>query len=74
MRTHPIAMLGGLWEELRAEWAKTDDETHARRCSSSSARTRAIAKVIYEWLAEDKPPTGIPPAKIDGLPQHATAR
>jgi type III restriction enzyme len=23
--------------------------------------------VIYEWLAEDKPPTGIPPARIDEL-------
>ena len=22
-----------------------------------------IAKVVYEWLGENKPPTGIPPAK-----------
>ena len=27
----------------------------------------AIAKVIYEWLAEDRPPMGIPPAKIEGF-------
>ena len=26
-----------------------------------------IAKVVYEWLAEDKAPTGIPPVKIDGF-------
>ena len=26
-----------------------------------------IAKVIYEWLGENKPPTGIPPANIAGF-------
>ena len=26
-----------------------------------------IAKVLYEWLAEDKAPTGIPPVKIEGF-------
>ena len=26
-----------------------------------------IAKVVYEWLAEDKSPLDIPPAKIEGF-------
>ena len=26
-----------------------------------------IAKVVYEWLAEDKAPAGIPPSKIEGF-------
>ena len=26
-----------------------------------------IAKVVYEWIAEDKPPTDIPSAGINGL-------
>ena len=27
----------------------------------------ALAKVVHRWLAEDKAPVGIPPARIDGL-------
>jgi type III restriction enzyme len=30
-------------------------------------KNTAIAKLIYEWLAEDNPPTGIPSAKIPGF-------
>ena len=43
-------------------------------------KNTAIAKVIYEWLAEDTAPTGIPPAKIegfrnrDGMQQHDPRR
>jgi type III restriction enzyme len=30
-------------------------------------RNTKIAKVIYEWLAEDTPPPGVPPAQIAGF-------
>jgi type III restriction enzyme len=62
----PIAMLGGLWEELRAEWLKRKDDPRPPVFIIVCKNTR-IAKVIYEWLAENKPPTGIPPAKIEGF-------
>jgi type III restriction enzyme len=62
----PIAMLGGLWDELRREWAAREDEPRPPVFILVCKNTR-IAKVIHEWLAEDRPPTGIPSAKLDGL-------
>ncbi len=54
----PIAMLGGLWDELRREWAAEGDETRPPVFILVCKNTR-IARVIYEWIGEDKPPTGI---------------
>ncbi len=58
---HPIAMLGGLWEKETAEWAKNEADPRPPVFILVCKNTR-IAKAIYEWLAEDKAPTGIPPA------------
>jgi type III restriction enzyme len=63
---HPIAMLGGLWDELRREWAEKDDETRPPVFILVCKNTR-IARVIYEWLAEVKPPANVPPAGLDEL-------
>jgi type III restriction enzyme len=62
----PIAMLGGLWDEMRMEWAARDDENRPPVFILVCKNTR-IARVIYEWLAENKPPVGIPRAPIDEL-------
>lgn len=62
----PIAMLAGLWEELRREWATNKDDPRPPVFILVCKNTK-IAKVVYEWLAEDKPPTGIPPARIEGF-------
>ena len=62
----PIVMLGGLWDEMRKEWAERDDENRPPVFILVCKNTR-IARVIYEWLAENKPPIGIPPARIDEL-------
>lgn len=62
----PIAMLAGLWEELRREWASNKDDPRPPVFILVCKNTK-IAKVVYEWLAEDKPPTGIPPARIEGF-------
>lgn len=59
----PIAMLAGLWEQLRTEWEKHGDDPRPPVFIIVCKNT-AIAKVIYDWLADDKPPTGIPPANI----------
>jgi type III restriction enzyme len=62
---HPIAMLGGLWEELRAEW---DANQEARPpVFILVCKNTAISKVIYEWLADDVCPRGIPPANLAGF-------
>lgn len=63
---HPIAMLGGLWEELRKEWEENQDEPRPPVFILVCKNTK-IAKVVYEWLAENNPPTGIPPARLDGF-------
>jgi type III restriction enzyme len=62
---HPIRMLGGLWEELRQQIANNDDPrppVFILVCKNTK-----LAKVMYEWLAEDIRPTNIPPAKLDGF-------
>lgn len=64
---HPIALLGGLWEKMREEWA-TDPERDARPpVFILVCKNTAIAKVMYEWLAEDKRPAYIPAAGVEGF-------
>jgi type III restriction enzyme len=63
---HPIAMLGGLWEELSAEWQENAEELRPPVFILVCKNTR-IAKVIYEWLAENKQPVGIPPVNVAGF-------
>ena len=62
----PLAMLGGLWEELRTEWAKREDESRPPVFIVVCKNT-ALAKVIHLWLAEGRNPVGIPSAHLDGL-------
>ncbi len=63
---HPIAMLAGLWEKECEEWAQAGVDPRPPVFILVCKNTQ-IARVIYEWLAEDKAPTGIPPAKIEGF-------
>ena len=62
----PIAMLGGIWDELRHEWEQRGDDPRPPVFIIVCKNTK-IAKVVYEWLAENRPPAGIPPANIDGF-------
>ena len=62
----PLAMLGGLWEALRWEWERREGESRPPVFIIVCKNT-ALAKVVYQWLAEDKAPVGIPPARLDGL-------
>ena len=68
---HPIAMLGGLWEKEREDWAQNREDTRPPVFILVCKNTQ-IAKVLYEWLAEDKAPTGIPPVKINGFKNDGT--
>ena len=62
----PITMLGGLWEELRTIWEQQKDDPRPPVFIIVCKNT-AIAKVVYEWLAENKAPMGIPPSNIAGF-------
>lgn len=62
----PIAMLGGMWEETRQEMQEGDDPRPP--VFIIVCKTRKLAKLIYKWLGEDKPPIpSIPRAQLAGL-------
>jgi len=63
---HPITMLAELWEEECKVWAKNPDEKR-RPVFIIVCKTTQLAKMIYEWLAEDKAPTAIGSSKIEGF-------
>ncbi len=63
----PIAMLGGQWEELRAQWKEDRPGDDRPPVFIVVCKNTKIAKVAYEWLAEDRSPPGIPPARIAGF-------
>ena len=62
----PIAMLGGLWEELRAVWETNPGDPRPPVFILVCANT-ALAKVVEAWLARNEPPPGIPPHGISGF-------
>ena len=62
----PIAMLGGMWERKRREMAETEDRRPP--VFIIVCKTRKLAKVVYDWLAEGRPPTpAIPDAPMKEL-------
>jgi type III restriction enzyme len=61
----PIAMLAGLWEEVREAWAKNSEPRPP--VFILVCKNTALANVVFDWLANGKCPTGIPPAKIEGF-------
>lgn len=61
----PIAMLGGLWEQELAAWTKEGRDRSP--VFIIVCKTTPLAKMMYEWLAEGKPPTGLPPSKLEGF-------
>ena len=61
----PLAMLGGLWDQMRHDW-ESNGEARPPVFIIVCKNTR-IAKVVHEWLAEDKPPHGVPPARLPSL-------
>ena len=63
---HPIAILGARWEALREEWQKVGSDPRPPVFILVCKNT-TIAKVFYEWFANDVAPIGIPPAKIEGF-------
>jgi type III restriction enzyme len=65
----PIVMLAGLWRDLYMEW-RASREARPPVFIVVCKNTR-LAKVVYDWLAEDRPPVGIPSARIAELVNRA---
>ncbi len=63
----PIAMLAGLWEQTLHDWQSIREGDPRPPVFILVCKNTKIAKLIYEWLAEDNPPPGIPPAQIRGF-------
>jgi type III restriction enzyme len=63
---HPIAILGALWEEDLAAVSTADSDTRPPVFILVCKNT-AIAKVVYEWLAEGISPTGVPASGLSGF-------
>ena len=58
----PIAILGGMWAELLADWRKQADPRPP--VFILVAKNKKIAKALYEWIGEDVRPPGIPSLNI----------
>ena len=65
--SQPIAMLGGLWEQNRQEWAADTERDNRPPVFILVCKNTAIAKVVYEWLADGKCPSGIAPSHLESL-------
>jgi type III restriction enzyme len=63
---HPVALLAGLWSETLGGWQARGDRPTPPVFILVCKNTK-IAKLVFEWLAEDKAPVGTPPFKIEGL-------
>ena len=61
----PIAMLAGLWEAEREQWRKNGEPRPP--VFILVCKNTALANVVFDWLANGKCPSGIPPAKIEGF-------
>jgi type III restriction enzyme len=63
---HPISMLAGKWESEREQWERSGTEPRPPVFIVVCKNTK-IAKVVYDWLANNQAPVGIPPSKIEGF-------
>ncbi|HUF70597.1 MAG TPA: hypothetical protein VMM79_18255, partial [Longimicrobiales bacterium] len=63
---HPIAMLAGEWREHTEQW-KQDRGDGRLPVFIIVCKNTAIAKVLYEWLAENRCPEGIPSMTVSGF-------
>ena len=61
----PIAMMGGLWQELHR--LQIDSGDPYQPVLIIICKTKKLANIMYDWIAEDKPP--IPTIPRVGLPE-----
>jgi len=59
----PIVMLGQLWQNLAQEWRANAEDPRPPVFILVCKNTK-LAKVVFDWLADDRPPPGIPLAGL----------
>lgn len=69
---HPISLLGGQWEELRQEWQQENPDDFRPPVFIIVCKNTKIAKVIYEWIAEDIKPGYLPSCALRSLRNNDT--
>jgi type III restriction enzyme len=59
----PLVMLGGLWQQKAREWTATgtDDRPPVFIVVCKNIK---LAKLVFDWLALDDPPAGVPKAGL----------
>ena len=60
----PIAMLAGLWEEEFRRKRQDQGEDQRPPVFILVCKNTQIARLLYEWIALDNPPPGIPHSKM----------
>jgi type III restriction enzyme len=63
---HPITLLAGQWEETRLEWLQNPDDSRPPVFIIVCKNTK-IAKVIYDWIADDNKPPNVPSSALKSL-------
>jgi type III restriction enzyme len=63
----PIAMLAGLWDNERRAWEMNRPSDPRPPVFIVVCKNTRIAQAIYEWIGENKPPSGIAPLNIEAL-------
>lgn len=67
----PLEMLGGEWEKTLRESEKSEDKRPP--VFIVVCKTTKLAKIVYEWLAEGKPPSpAVPQAQLPSLRNSET--
>jgi type III restriction enzyme len=62
----PISMLATYWDQMRQEWEGHADDPRPPVFILVCKNTK-IAKTLFEWIAENNPPIGIPPCGIEAF-------
>lgn len=68
----PISLLAGQWEQTRLEWLENLDDPRPPVFIIVCKNTK-IAKVIYDWIAEDTKPSNVTPFAVRSLRNTETA-
>ena len=63
----PMAMMAGMWEQIRTEKEQEGDDKRPP-VFIIVCKTTKLARIVYEWLADNRPPTpSIPPANLPSM-------
>jgi type III restriction enzyme len=68
---HPITLLAGQWDETRLNWLESPEDPRPPVFIIVCKNTK-IAKVIYDWIADDIKPSNVTPFALKSLKNTET--